>query len=55
VPILFWRRNMTAADHAEAIETVDIMPTLAASMGLPVDAASIDGECLRAVQGITCP
>jgi predicted AlkP superfamily pyrophosphatase or phosphodiesterase len=55
VPILFWRRAMTAADHAEAIETVDIMPTLAASIGLPVDPASIDGKCLRAVRGIICP
>jgi len=55
VPILFWRRNMATADHAEAIETVDIMPTLAASMGLAVDAESIDGECLRNVQGIICP
>ena len=55
VPILFWRRNMAAADHAQAIETVDIMPTLAASMGLAVDAASIDGKCLRDVQGIICP
>jgi hypothetical protein len=55
VPILFWRRNMAAVDHAQAIETVDIMPTLAASMGLAVDAASIDGKCLRDVQGIVCP
>jgi predicted AlkP superfamily pyrophosphatase or phosphodiesterase len=55
VPILFWRRNMAATAHAEAIETVDIMPTLAASIGLSVDAASIDGECLRGVQGIICP
>jgi predicted AlkP superfamily pyrophosphatase or phosphodiesterase len=55
VPILFWRRDMAAVDHAEAIETVDIMPTLAASIGLPVDASSIDGECLRAIQGIVCP
>ncbi len=54
VPILFWRRGMAAADRPEAIETADIMPTLAASMGLPVDAGTIDGECL-AVQGISCP
>ena len=55
VPILFWRRGMTPADRAEAIETADIMPTLAASIGLPVDAGSIDGECLAGVQGISCP
>jgi len=45
---------MTPADIPEAIETVDIMPTLAASIGLSVDARSIDGECLKAVQGISC-
>jgi len=55
VPILFWRRGMAAADRAEAIETADIMPTLAASIGFAVDVRSIDGECLRAVQGISCP
>jgi arylsulfatase A-like enzyme len=54
VPILFWRQGMTPADRPEAIETADIMPTLAASIGLPVDAGLIDGECLRDVQGITC-
>ena len=43
------------ADRAEAIETVDIMPTLAASIGLAVDPGSIDGECLTAVQGIVLP
>jgi hypothetical protein len=54
VPILFWRRGMAPADRAEPIETADIMPTLAASIGLPVDANSIDGECVP-VQGIACP
>ena len=55
VPILFWRRGMAASDRGEAIETADIMPTLAASLGLAVDARSIDGECLTGVQGISCP
>jgi hypothetical protein len=54
VPILFWRRGMAPADRTEAIETADIMPTLAASIGLAVDPSSIDGECLRDVQGISC-
>ena len=35
--------------------TVDIMPTLAAAIGLPVDPKSIDGECLSGIQGISCP
>jgi hypothetical protein len=55
VPILFWRRGTAGSDRANAIETVDIMPTLAASIGLTVDQNSIDGECLTGVQGITCP
>jgi predicted AlkP superfamily pyrophosphatase or phosphodiesterase len=55
VPILFWRQGMAPAAIPEAIETADIMPTLAASIGLAVDAGSIDGECLKAVQGISCP
>ena len=54
VPILFWRRGMAAANRNESIETADIMPTLAASIGLPVDATKIDGQCIS-VQGITCP
>ena len=56
MPILFWRRGMAAADRDEPIETVDIMPTLAAMIGLAVDAGSIDGECLRRrCREITCP
>jgi len=54
VPILFWRRGMAPSDRPEAIETADIMPTLAASIGLPLDARAIDGECLS-LQGIVCP
>ena len=33
-------------DRPEAVETVDIMPTLAAMLGLPIDASTIDGRCL---------
>ena len=55
VPILLWRRGMAASDRADAIETADIMPTLAAALGLPVDPRSIDGECLPGIQGISCP
>ena len=55
VPILFWRRGMAPADRQDAIETADIMPTLAAALGLAVDPRSIDGECLAGVKGISCP
>lgn len=55
VPIVFWRRGMAHSDRPDAIETADIMPTLAASIGLSVDTNSIDGECLGGISGIACP
>jgi hypothetical protein len=55
VPILFWRRAMPAANRNESIETVDIMPTLAAMLGVRVDPATVDGECLTGIQGVACP
>ena len=55
VPILFWRKGMTASNRNQAIETIDIMPTLAAMIGLTVPAAEIDGKCLADVPGATCP
>ena len=55
VPILFWRSAMTPAAREDAIETADIMPTLAAMIGLPVQPGSIDGKCLAGVDGVACP
>jgi predicted AlkP superfamily pyrophosphatase or phosphodiesterase len=55
VPILFWRRGMTHVERNEAIETADIMPTLAAAIGLTVDPRSIDGECLNNISDASCP
>ena len=55
VPILFWRRGMTPLASDSAIETVDIMPTLAATLGLPLAPGSVDGKCLAAVPGVVCP
>jgi arylsulfatase A-like enzyme len=54
VPILFWRKGMASASRNESIETADIMPTLAASMGLPIDSSRIDGHCVT-IQGASCP
>lgn len=51
VPILFWRRGMTGFEQPLAVETVDIMPTLAALIGLPLAPNSIDGRCLDLVAG----
>jgi arylsulfatase A-like enzyme len=55
VPILFWRKGMTAAEREQPIETVDIMPTLAAMTGVSVDPGTIDGTCLADVPGVACP
>ena len=46
---------MAMSDRNDAIETADIMPTLAASIGLSIDAGKIDGKCLANVQAISCP
>jgi predicted AlkP superfamily pyrophosphatase or phosphodiesterase len=44
VPILFWRKGMTPFEQPLSVETVDIMPTLAATLRLSVPKA--DGRCL---------
>ena len=44
VPILFWRKGLTAFEQPLSVETVDIAPTLAATIGLPV--TGLDGRCL---------
>ena len=55
VPLLFWRRGQPAFEQALSVETVDIMPTLAAGLRLPVP--GIDGRCLDLDPGAadTCP
>ncbi|MEO7635025.1 MAG: alkaline phosphatase family protein, partial [Sphingomicrobium sp.] len=55
VPILLWRKGMAPAPREEAIETIDIMPTLSALLGLAVAPGSVDGKCLASVDGIACP
>ena len=56
VPILFWRKGMTAFEQPSGVETVDIAPTLAALVGLKVPAGTFDGRCLDldAGPGNTC-
>ena len=57
VPILFWRRGLTGFEQPLAVETVDIMPTLAALIGLPLAPGSVDGRCLDLIAGpgTSCP
>ena len=51
VPILFWRKGMTGFEQPNAVETVDIMPTLASLIGLGVPAGEVDGRCLDLIAG----
>ena len=57
VPILFWRRGLTGFEQPLAVETVDIMPTLAGLIGLPLAPGSVDGRCLDLIAGpgTSCP
>ncbi|MET0307615.1 MAG: alkaline phosphatase family protein [Sphingomonas sp.] len=45
VPIVFWRKGMTSFEQPLSVETVDIAPTLAALIHVPVP-VEIDGRCL---------
>lgn len=46
VPIMFWRKGMAGFEQPLAVETVDIAPTLAATIGLTLGAPEMDGRCL---------
>ena len=54
VPIVFWRKGFSPSARGEAVETVDIMPTLAAVLGVPLGSPAIDGHCLDGVLGAVC-
>lgn len=51
VPILFWRKGMRAFEQPLGVETVDIMPSLAPLIRLPVAKSEIDGRCLDLIAG----
>jgi len=53
VPIVFWRPNIAATTRDDPVETVDIMPTLAAMIGVPLSPGAVDGKCLPGVT--VCP
>ncbi len=46
VPMLFWRKGMAGFEQPLAVETVDIAPTLAATIGLKLGTPDVDGRCL---------
>lgn len=51
VPILFWRKGMAGFEQPNAVETVDIMPTLAALLALPLAPGDVDGRDLDLHRG----
>jgi predicted AlkP superfamily pyrophosphatase or phosphodiesterase len=57
VPILFYRKGIKRFEQPLSVETVDIAPSLAAIIGLPVPAGEMDGRCLDmdASEATTCP
>lgn len=57
VPMLFWRKDMVHMEQPLGVETVDILPTLAAQIGLALPATGIDGKCLDldATAASSCP
>ena len=55
VPLMFWRKGLTPFEQPLSVETVDIVSTLAATIGLPL--SGLDGRCLDLDPGAasTCP
>lgn len=51
VPILFWRKGLIPFEQPAGVETIDIMPTLARTIGLVVPKEEIDGRCLDLYAG----
>jgi hypothetical protein len=51
VPILFWRKGMRSFEQPLAVETADILPTLAPLVGVAIPAGTIDGRCLDLAEG----
>lgn len=54
LPILFWRKGMRPSSRQDHISTVNILPTVAAQIGLALP-AKLDGRCLHGVEGVACP
>ena len=51
VPILFWRKGLRAFEQSLPVETADILPTLAATVRVPIAPGTIDGRCLDLDEG----
>jgi predicted AlkP superfamily pyrophosphatase or phosphodiesterase len=51
VPILFWWKGVNGFEQPNAIETTDILPSLASLIGLAIPAGEIDGRCVDLLEG----
>jgi predicted AlkP superfamily pyrophosphatase or phosphodiesterase len=51
VPMLFWWQGVQGFEQPNAVETVDILPTLASLTGLVVPPAEVDGRYLDLMAG----
>ena len=54
VPIIFWRPGYPAQTVDLPVQTVDILPSVAAMIGLAIPADGIDGKCLPQAPGAVC-
>ena len=54
VPIIFWRPGYPARTVDLPVQTVDILPTVAAMIGLAIPRETIDGKCLSPAPGAVC-
>ncbi|NNC48647.1 MAG: alkaline phosphatase family protein [Sphingomonas sp.] len=54
VPIAFYRPGQAPVNRPDVARTVDILPTLAAHLGLSLGGTEIDGVCLDGVHGKRC-
>jgi arylsulfatase A-like enzyme len=54
--VLFWCKGLAGFEQPIPVETVDIAPTLAALVALPVPQGTFDGRCLDidGDEGDTC-
>jgi arylsulfatase A-like enzyme len=53
--MIFWRKGAAPALRPEAVDTVDILPTVARLINLQVEPGTVDGRCLQGAAGARCP
>lgn len=54
-PLLFWRKGWSAPATGGPARATDIVSTISAMVGAPIDPATSAGSCLSGMPGIICP